>query len=138
MKRFWLVVVTMAACVAVNAQQAGTHKWTIVVHGGAGVIQRVALGPEGDKAYRKSLEAATMAGAKILDAGGTALDAVEATLKVMEDDPLFNAARGAVFSAEGHNELDASIMDGATLKAGAVAGVMHTHYPISLARAVMD
>jgi L-asparaginase / beta-aspartyl-peptidase len=138
MKWLWLAVATMAVCGATSAQQAATHKWTIVVHGGAGEIRRADLGPEGDKAYRNSLEAATMAGAKILDAGGSALDAVEATLKVMEDDPLFNAARGAVFTAEGHNELDASIMDGVTLKAGAVAGVMHTHYPISLARAVME
>jgi beta-aspartyl-peptidase (threonine type) len=138
MKRFWLAVATMAVCTAAGAQQAATHKWTIVVHGGAGVIERVALGPEGDKAYRKSLTEATMAGAKILDAGGTALDAVEATLHVLEDDPLFNAGRGSVFTVEGKNEMDSSIMDGATLKAGAVAGVTKTRHPISLARAVMD
>ncbi len=125
------------AALAAQAQQTA-HKWTIVVHGGAGVIQRVALGPEGDAAYRKSLEAATMAGAKILDAGGSSLDAVEATLKVLEDDPLFNAGRGAVFSAEGKNEMDSSIMDGATLRAGAVAGVTKTRHPVSLARAVME
>jgi beta-aspartyl-peptidase (threonine type) len=121
-----------------GAQQAGAHKWSIVVHGGAGVIERVALGPEGDKAYRASMTAATMAGAKILDAGGSALDAVEATLKVLEDDPLFNSGHGAVFTAEGKNEMDASIMDGTTLKAGAAAGVTKTRHPISLARAVME
>jgi beta-aspartyl-peptidase (threonine type) len=78
------------------------------------------------------------AGSRILAAGGSSLDAVEATIRVLEDDPLFNAGRGAVFTADGRNELDASIMDGATLKAGAVAGVTRTRNPISLARAVME
>jgi len=108
------------------------------VHGGAGVIERAALGPEGDTAYRVSLAKATEAGAKVLDKGGSALDAVEAVLNILEDDPLFNAGRGAVFSAEGKNELDSSIMDGSNLKAGAVAGVTRTRHPISLARAVME
>ena len=98
----------------VSAQQA-THQWSIVVHGGAGVIERSALGPKGDTAYRASLRAATDAGAKVLDQGGSALDAVETVLKMLEDDPLFNAGRGAVFTSEGKNELDSSIMDGATL-----------------------
>jgi L-asparaginase / beta-aspartyl-peptidase len=137
-KRFWLAVAMMVVGVAGSAQQTASHKWSIVVHGGAGGIQRADLGAEGDKAYRKSMEEATMAGAKVLDAGGSALDAVEATLKVLEDNPLFNAARGAVFTSEGKAELDASIMDGATLKAGAVAGVTKTRYPISLARTVME
>jgi beta-aspartyl-peptidase (threonine type) len=74
----------------------------------------------------------------VLDQGGSALDAVEAVLKILEDDPLFNAGRGAVFTSEGKNELDAAIMDGANLKAGAVAGVTRTRHPISLARAVME
>lgn len=108
------------------------------MHGGAGVIERAALGPEGDTAYRVSLAKATEAGAKVLDKGGSALDAVEAVLNILEDDPLFNAGRGAVFSAEGKNELDSSIMDGSNLKAGAVAGVTRTRHPISLARAVME
>lgn len=137
MRKLLFTTAALLLSLAAHTQQQ-PHKWTIVIHGGAGVIQRVALGPEGDKAYRKSLEAATMAGARILDSGGSALDAVEATLKVLEDDPLFNAARGSVFTADGRHELDASIMDGATLKAGAVAGVTHTRYPISLARAVME
>src|ERR1035438_3487803 len=122
-------------------QQAGTaqaHHWTIVVHGGAGVIERSALGPKGDAAYRAALTTATEAGAKVLDRGGSAPDAVEAALQILEDDPLFNAGRGAVFTSEGKNELDASIMDGSNLKAGAVAGVTHTRHPISLARAVME
>jgi beta-aspartyl-peptidase (threonine type) len=109
-----------------------------VVHGGAGVIERSALTPAGDAAYRASLTQATQAGAKVLDHGGSALDAVEAAVQVLEDDPLFNAGRGAVFTSEGKNELDASIMDGSNLKAGAVAGVARTRHPISLARAVME
>ena len=122
---------------AAHGQQPA-HKWSIVVHGGAGVIERSALSPAGDAAYRDSLTQATEAGAKVLDHGGTALDAVEAAIHVLEDDPLFNAGRGAVFTSEGKNELDSSIMDGSNLKAGAVAGITHTRHPISLARAVME
>jgi len=140
--RICILVGAVAGAVAsLAAQQAGTaqaHHWTIVVHGGAGVIERPALGPKGDAAYRASLTTATEAGAKVLDRGGSALDAVEAVLNIFEDDPLFNAGRGAVFTSEGKNELDASIMDGSNLKAGAVAGVTHTRHPISLARAVME
>jgi beta-aspartyl-peptidase (threonine type) len=109
-----------------------------VVHGGAGVIAGDQLGPKGEAAYRASLKQAITAGAKVLDNGGSALDAVEATIQILEDDPLFNAGRGAAFSAEGKNELDASIMDGSNLKAGAVADVTRTRHPISLARAVME
>jgi beta-aspartyl-peptidase (threonine type) len=114
------------------------HHWSIVVHGGAGVIARKALGPNGDAAYRASLAQAEAAGARVLERGGSALDAVEAAIQVLEDDPLFNAGRGAVFTSEGKNELDAAIMDGSNLKAGAVAGVTRTRHPISLARAVME
>jgi beta-aspartyl-peptidase (threonine type) len=96
------------------------------------------MSPQRDAAYRASLAQAEAAGAKVLDRGGSALDAVEATINVLEDDPLFNAGRGAVFTAEGKNELDAAIMDGSNLKAGAVAGVTRTRHPISLARAVME
>jgi len=133
-----LAAATAAAAVSMTAQQPAAHRWTIVVHGGAGVIERPALGPKGDAAYRASLTTATEAGAKVLDKGGSALDAVEAVLNILEDDPLFNAGRGAVFTAEGKNELDSSIMDGSNLKAGAVASVTRTRHPISLARAVME
>jgi L-asparaginase / beta-aspartyl-peptidase len=122
---------------AVVAQQP-EHHWALEVHGGAGVIERKDLGPDGDKHYREGLDRAIRAGAAVLDRGGSAVDAVEAALHVLEDDPLFNAGKGAVFTREGKNEMDASIMDGATLKAGAVAGVMHTKNPISAARAVME
>jgi beta-aspartyl-peptidase (threonine type) len=122
---------------AAQARQP-VHRWSIVVHGGAGVIARANLTPAAEAAYRASLKQAIAAGAKVLDPGGSALDAIEATINILEDDPLFNAGRGAAFSAEGKNELDASIMDGSNLKAGAVAGVTRTRHPISLARAVME
>jgi len=143
MRRVWRVFCMLAGVVAglslmAKAQQPAQHHWSLVVHGGAGVIEKAALGPEGDAAYRASLKTATEAGAKVLDRGGSALDAVEAVLNILEDDPLFNAGRGAVFTSEGKNELDSSIMDGSNLKAGAVAGVTHTRHPISLARAVME
>jgi beta-aspartyl-peptidase (threonine type) len=122
----------------VAQQSATTPQWSIVIHGGAGVIERKALTPEADKNYRASLAAALKAGSDVLDRGGSALDAVEATIHVLEDDPLFNAGRGAVFTRDGKNEMDSSIMDGVSLKAGAVAGVTRTRHPISLARAVME
>lgn len=112
--------------------------WSLAIHGGAGVIDRGALTPEKDKAYRAGLDAALQAGGAVLGKGGTALDAVAAAVRVLEDNPLFNAGRGAVFTAEARNELDAAIMDGRTLKAGAVAGVTRTRHPIDLARAVME
>jgi beta-aspartyl-peptidase (threonine type) len=120
------------------AQQPQVRHWAIVVHGGAGDIDRAKLGPDGDKAYRASLANAVQAGAAVLDRGGSSLDAVEAAIRVLEDDPLFNAGRGAVFAADGTNEMDSAIMDGATLRAGAVADVTRTRNPISLARAVME
>jgi len=125
------------AAVFMPAQQPA-HHWAIVVHGGAGVIERGSMDPKTEAAYRASMTQAIQAGAAILDKGGSSLDAIEATIRILEDDPLFNAGRGAVFSAEGKNELDAAIMDGSNLKAGAVAGVTHTRHPISLARAVME
>jgi beta-aspartyl-peptidase (threonine type) len=118
--------------------QAPAGKWAIVLHGGAGVIERSSMTPERDAAYRAGLDRAIHAAAKVLGANGSAVDAVEAGLRVLEDDPLFNAGKGAVFTAEGKNELDAAIMDGKTLDAGAVAGVTRTKNPISLAKAVME
>lgn len=121
-----------------SSSAAAQPRWAIVVHGGAGVIERKDLRPEQDKAYRAALAKVAEAGGEVLEAGGTALDAVEAAIHLLEDDPLFNAGRGAVFTAEGRNELDSSIMDGESLRAGAVAGVTRTRSPISLARAVME
>ncbi|HEU5457353.1 MAG TPA: isoaspartyl peptidase/L-asparaginase, partial [Terracidiphilus sp.] len=129
----------MLLAVTANAQKtAATHHWAIVVHGGAGVIERSSMTPQAEKQYRAGMAAAIEAGAGVLDRGGTSLDAIEAAIHLLEDNPLFNAGRGAVFTADGKNEMDAAIMDGATLKAGAVAGVMRTRHPISAARAVMD
>lgn len=133
-------VAVLAAVLVMSMAGAATAKpkWAIVVHGGAGVIERKDLSPEQDRAYREAMGRVANAGADVLKKGGSALDAIEAAIHLLEDDPLFNAGRGAVFTAEGRNELDSSIMDGATLKAGAVAGVTTTRHPISLARAVMD
>jgi beta-aspartyl-peptidase (threonine type) len=137
--------VLIGAAIMISAAAAGTaqapqaaHHWAIVVHGGAGVIERSKLGPEGDTAYRAGLKQALEAGTAVLDRGGSAVDAVEAAIHVLEDDPHFNAGRGAVFTAEGKNEMDSSIMDGSNLKAGAVAGIVHTRHPISAARAGME
>lgn len=113
-------------------------KWAVAIHGGAGVIERGSMNRETETAYRASLSTALEAAAKVLREGGSSLDAVESAIRLMEDDPLFNAGRGAVFTAAGRNELDSSIMDGATLNAGAVAGVTRTRHPITLARAVMQ
>lgn len=113
-------------------------KWALVAHGGAGVIDREHLKPSQEAAYREAMGRVAQAGAEVLKAGGAALDAVEAAIRILEDDPLFNAGRGAVFTAEGGIELDASIMDGSDLAAGAVAGITRTRHPISVARAVME
>ena len=112
--------------------------WSLAIHGGAGVIERDSLTPEQDAAYRAALNTALQAGSAVLARSGSAMDAVEAAIRVMEDDPLFNAGRGAVFTAEGRNELDAAVMDGADLSAGAVAGLTTTRHPISAARAVKE
>ena len=139
-----LVLVASATCQAQangNAPlvtQAPAGKWAIVLHGGAGVIQRSSMTPERDKAYRAGMDEAVQAAAKVLNANGSAVDAVEAALNKLEDNPLFNAGKGAVFTEAGKNELDAAIMDGKTMMAGAVAGVTRTKNPISLAKAVME
>lgn len=114
------------------------QSWAIVIHGGAGALQEEVLNPELDSQYRAALSQALETGKQILREGGTALDAVEMTIRTMEDNPLFNAGKGAAFSHEGRNELDASIMDGSTLGAGAVASVTDIRNPISAARAVME
>jgi beta-aspartyl-peptidase (threonine type) len=109
-----------------------------VIHGGAGVITRGSLTPEREKEYRAKLEESVLAGYRALQAGKTSLDAVEIAIRMLEDSPLFNAGKGAVFTNDGINELDASIMEGKTLAAGAVAGLHRVKNPITLARAVME
>lgn len=159
--RFFLAFVLLMASLPVNAQQPPTGKggppmngpfikqpvgpngvttqpFGFVIHGGAGTISRDKMTPELEKEYRAKLQEALMAGYKILEKGGNSLDAVEAAINIMEDSPLFNAGKGAVFTAEGTNELDASVMDGKTKMAGSVAGVKHIKNPITLARMVME
>jgi L-asparaginase / beta-aspartyl-peptidase len=115
-----------------------SNKYVLVIHGGAGTILKSQMTPEKEKAYMAALNIALQTGNDILQKGGTALDAVEATVRSMEDDPLFNAGKGAVFTNEGKNELDAAIMNGQTLQAGSVAGVTTIRNPITAARAVME
>lgn len=110
---------------------------SIAVHGGAGTIPRESMTPEREKQYRDGLELAVRRGHAVLKEGGNALDAVEIAVSVLEDCPQFNAGKGAVFTADGTHELDASIMDGSTLEAGAVAGVHNVKNPVVLARRVM-
>jgi L-asparaginase / beta-aspartyl-peptidase len=110
----------------------------IAIHGGAGVIERGSMTPQREAAYRAGLERALRAGYAVLERGGSSLDAVAAAAVVLEDDPLFNAGRGACYNTEGRLELDASIMDGAGLRAGAVAAVGTIKNPILAARAVME
>lgn len=134
-------VVALTSCSTVRRvmnPEPPPARWSIVIHGGAGVIERASLTPAQDAAYRAALRESINAGGYILDNGGTALDAVQDVIQRMEDNELFNAGRGAVFSAEGRNELDASIMDGSTRAAGAVAGLTRTRHPIAAARAVME
>ncbi|MBO8197002.1 isoaspartyl peptidase/L-asparaginase [Streptomyces smyrnaeus] len=110
----------------------------LAVHGGAGTaLKREETSPQKEKAYRDGLRRALRAGGRVLDAGGSSTEAVEKAVRVLEDDPLFNAGKGAVFTADAGHELDASIMRGSDMKAGAVAGVKHVRNPITAARLVM-
>src|SRR3954454_17213308 len=113
-------------------------KIMLVMHGGAGTITRASMTPEKEKAYREKLEEALRTGHAVLAKGGSSVDAVETLMRVLEDSPLFNAGKGAVFTHEGKNEMDSSIMRGRDRAAGAVAGVTIIRNPISAARAVME
>ncbi len=135
------LVVALAALVAAGVaptRAADTQPLAIVIHGGAGVITRAEMTPEREAQYRAGLEAARDAGYAVLEKGGSSLDAVTAAVRSMEDNPLFNAGIGAVLNRDGEAELDSSIMDGKTLRAGAVANLRHVKNPIELARAVME
>ena len=112
-------------------------RWSLVIHGGAGTLTRDAMTPEREAEYEAALQAALDAGAQVLRDGGAAMDAVEAVIVRLEDDPKFNAGRGAVFTWDGRNELDAAVMDGRDRSAGAVTGVTSVKNPIRLAREVM-
>lgn len=123
---------------AVAQDKPDEAKWSLAIHGGAGTLARADMTPEMDAAYRQALQTALDAGAAVLNGGGTALDAVTAVVTRLEDDEKFNAGRGAVYTWDATHELDASIMDGQTRAAGAVAGVTTVKSPIMLARRVME
>jgi beta-aspartyl-peptidase (threonine type) len=137
LKRLALVTATFVFALGAAGQEA-KKKTMLVIHGGAGTITRQSMSAEVEKQYRDALELALKTGHAILAKGGSSLDAVEATIRVMEDSPLFNAGKGAVFTHDGKNELDASIMDGRTKAAGSIAGVSIIRNPITAARAVME
>src|SRR5947209_13813581 len=137
-----LVLIAQAACLpplmAQSAAERPTTTWAIAIHGGAGEAEWLSMDAATAAAYRDSLSRALAAGTAVLQKQGTALDAVQAAVEVLEDDPLFNAGRGAAFAADGSNEMDASLMNGKDLTGGGVAGVHFTRHPIALARAVME
>lgn len=133
----WLIVLGLAPQIQAQTKTKAPD-YAIVIHGGAGVITRQNMGPEKEKAYLAALDSALTIGENILKSGGTSLQAVEMTIRFMEDSPFFNAGRGAVFTHEGKNELDASIMMGKGEMAGAVAGITNVRNPISAAIAVMQ
>jgi len=134
--RLGILTATFMFAVTVTAQE--TKRIMLVIHGGAGTINRKNMTEDREREYRAALEQALRTGHAVLAKGGTSLDAVEATVRFMEDSPLFNAGKGAVFTHEGKNELDAAIMDGRNKMAGSVAGVTIIKNPISAARAVME
>ena len=133
-----ILVILIISCSEKNQEVPIKQPIAIVVHGGAGTILKKNMSDEKEKKYKSKLEEALRAGYQVLQNGGTSLDAVEQTIIILEDSPLFNAGKGAVFTHDERNELDASIMEGSNLKAGAVAGVTHIKNPIRAARAVME
>lgn len=140
MKSYLVGVLMALVCYSVSGQSfpKEQERVVMVIHGGAGTILRSQMTPEREKAYQEALREALTRGYKVLQNGGAALDATETAVRYLEDNPLFNAGKGAVFTNEGKNELDAAIMDGSTLKAGSVAGLTTVKNPITLARAVME
>jgi L-asparaginase / beta-aspartyl-peptidase len=138
MKSFTPLAIIVFVLLSMAAHPQKPVKYALVIHGGAGNITPANLSAEKAAQYEAKLAEVLRHGDSILRAGGTSLDAVEACVRMMEDSPLFNAGKGAVFTAEGKNELDAAIMDGKTGMAGAVAGVTTIRNPITAARAVME
>lgn len=137
-----LLCAIIASCSQTDAAKSGSNetdtKYVMVIHGGAGTILKSTMTPEKEAAYTAALTKALETGYAAIKEGKSSLDAVEATIHILEDSPLFNAGKGAVFTNEGKNEMDAAIMDGSNLKAGSVAGVKVIKNPISAARAVME
>ena len=137
-RNLWLTGLYCVLALSASAQASDKPAFAIAIHGGAGTIEKSKMTPEKERAYRAKLEQALNAGYRILEEGGASLDAVVVAINVMEDSPLFNAGKGAVYTYDGSHELDASIMDGKTRAAGAVAGVKRVANPINLARMVME
>lgn len=138
MKKIWLLLPLAGLLACQQPEQAQNSDFGIIVHGGAGTILKENMTPEMERAYTEKLQEALQTGWAILEKGGSSLDAVEAAVMLMEDSPLFNAGKGAVFTSEGKNEMDACIMDGNTLNSGAVAGITNIKNPVHLARLVME
>ena len=136
--RLMMVLVVILIGVGCSNSESEALEWSLVLHGGAGTIKAENMTPEKEVAIKTAMNQALDAGKQILSQGGDALDAVEACIRILEDSPEFNAGKGAVFTEAGTNELDASVMDGKNLNAGAVTGVQHIANPISLARKVME
>lgn len=134
MKRLFLT----AALALATGQAVAADNFAIAIHGGAGTITRDSMTPEREAQYEAKLQEAVNAGYAVLEKGGDSMDAIVVAIQILEDSPLFNAGRGAVYTWEGHHELDASIMNGATREAGAVASVKTVKSPIALAREVME
>jgi beta-aspartyl-peptidase (threonine type) len=134
----WIHLRMMIALRRAIDQRTKQRMFGLALHGGAGSLPRAEMSGEQEHRYRAGLALALAAGYAVLEGGGTSLDAVTRAVARLEDDPLFNAGRGAVFTLDGRNELDASIMDGSTRRAGAVCGVTRIRNPIELARAVME
>ncbi|QSX35183.1 isoaspartyl peptidase/L-asparaginase [Shewanella avicenniae] len=132
------VVLAVALLSPGFATFAADEPFAIVIHGGAGTISKANLTDEQIKEYKAKLTEAVDAGYDVLEDGGSSLDAIQKAINILESSPLFNAGKGAVYTWDGKHELDASIMDGATMNAGAVAGVTHIEHPVDLARAVME
>ncbi|TDK21706.1 isoaspartyl peptidase/L-asparaginase [Luteimonas aestuarii] len=139
--RLLMTLVLAMVAMNTNAQDAAHEaggRFALVIHGGAGVIERADLSAADEREIRAALDVALDAGHAVLSAGGTALDAVQAAVVALEESPRFNAGKGAVYNAIGRHELDASIMEGHTRRAGAVAGVTTVRNPVTLARVVME
>jgi beta-aspartyl-peptidase (threonine type) len=133
-----LGLLALAPAHAKDSKDMADKHWSLAIHGGAGTITRDRLTEAQRAEIEAGLGAALAAGSDVLEKGGSAVDAVQAVIEVLEDDPHFNAGRGAVFTYDGKNELDAAIMDGRDRSAGAVTGVTHIRHPVALARAVME
>lgn len=133
-----VLIVLLSGCTYNKEEKSMEKKFAIVIHGGAGTILKEYMTPERENAYKEKLKEALDAGYEILKKNGSSIDAVEKAVMVLEDSPLFNAGKGSVFTSDGKNEMDASIMDGKTLNAGAVSAVSRIKNPINLARLVME